>query len=290
MFKSQRSPYQSGILAETGPMVYIAHEMTPFSPKDVTVFSNCDEVRLTVFKEGKQYVYKKPVREKGMPSPVIRFDHVYDFMADKALSRQRKQGDVYMLAEGLIDGEVVATDKRAPARRPSKIVLWLDNEGVDLVADGSDLVTVVAGVADANGNIKRLNNYDIRFTVEGEGELVGDESIFANPRPVVWGTAPILVRSTLQPGKIRVKAEVLLKGSQMPVAGEIEFESVKPAIPLIYAEKEAESGGVQAAAVKRGENSRELEKKVEQLQNELNALRLKEVERQQEEFEGKGKK
>lgn len=41
-----------------------------------------------------------------------------------------------MLAEGLIDGEVVATDKRAPARRPSKIVLWLDNEGVDLVADG----------------------------------------------------------------------------------------------------------------------------------------------------------
>ena len=225
-----------------------------------------------------------------MPSPVIRFDHVYDFMADKALSRQRKQGDVYMLAEGLIDGEVVATDKRAPARRPSKIVLWLDNEGVDLVADGSDLVTVVAGVADANGNIKRLNNYDIRFTVEGEGELVGDESILANPRPVVWGTAPILVRSTLQPGKIRVKAEVLLKGSQMPVAGEIEFESVKPAIPLIYAEKEAESGGVQAAAVKRGENSRELEKKVEQLQNELNALRLKEVERQQEEFEGKGKK
>lgn len=290
LFKSQRSPYKSNILAETGPMVYIAHEMTPFSPKDVTVFSNCDEVRLTVFQDGKQYVYKKPLREKGMPSPVIRFDDVYDFMADKALSRQGKQKQVYMLAEGLIDGKVVATDKRMPARRPSKIVLWLDNEGVNLVADGSDLITVVAGVADANGNIKRLNNYDIRFTVEGEGRLVGDEAIFANPRPVVWGTAPVLVRSTLQPGKIRVKAEVLLKGSQMPVAGEIEFESVKPALPLMYDHREAADRGDRADAVNQGGNNRELEKKVEQLQKELNTLRLKEVERQQEEFEGKGKK
>lgn len=290
MFKAQRSPEKSDIIAETGPMVYIAHEMTPFSPKDVTVFSNCDEVRLTVFKDGKQYVYKKPVREQGMPSPVIRFNDVYDFMADKALSRGRKQKDVYLLAEGLIDGKVVATDKRIPARRPSKIVLWLDHEGVDLVADGSDLITVVAGVADANGNIKRLNNYNIRFTIEGEGRLVGDESVLANPRPVVWGTAPVLVRSTLQPGKIRIKAEVLLKGSQMPVAGEIEFESVKPGMPLLYDKKEATAGGEQVAVTNRGGNNRDLEKKVEQLQNELNALRLKEVERQQEEFEGKGKK
>ena len=113
MFKSQRSLQKTDLIAETGPMVYIAHAMTPFSPKDVTVYSNCEEVRLTVFKDGKQYNYKKEKREKGMPSPVITFKDVYDFMHDKALSRQRKQADVYMLAEGLMDGKVVATHKVA---------------------------------------------------------------------------------------------------------------------------------------------------------------------------------
>ncbi|MGG6497289.1 UNVERIFIED_CONTAM: hypothetical protein NY603_30645, partial [Bacteroidetes bacterium 56_B9] len=45
MFKAQRSPEKQERLFETGPMVYIAHEMTPFSSKDVTVYSNCEEVR-----------------------------------------------------------------------------------------------------------------------------------------------------------------------------------------------------------------------------------------------------
>ena len=40
-------------------MVFIANAMTPFSPKDVTVYSNCDEVRLTYCKNGKQFIYKK---------------------------------------------------------------------------------------------------------------------------------------------------------------------------------------------------------------------------------------
>ena len=44
LFKSFRSPQvQQESLAETGPFVYIANEMTPFSPEDVTVFSNCDQ-------------------------------------------------------------------------------------------------------------------------------------------------------------------------------------------------------------------------------------------------------
>lgn len=285
MFMAQRDPSRSDLIAETGPMVYIAHEMTPFSPRDVTVYSNCDEVRLTVFQDGKQYTYKKEKREHGMPSPVIVFEHVYDFMQDKAMSRSRKQDQVYMLAEGLMNGEVVATCKRAPARRPSKIVLWLDHNDVELVADGSDFVTVVAGIADANGNIKRLNNDQIRFTVEGEGEMVGEYSGFVNPRRVEWGTAPVLVRSSLKPGKITVRAEVMLKGSQKPVAGEITFESVAPLYPLLYSEQEV-SHTQQNVKDDRDEiKNSDLERKVEQLQQELNRMKLKEVERQQGEFE-----
>ena len=118
MFMAQRSPIKEERLFQTGPMVYIAHEMTPFSGKDVTVYSNCDEVRLTYLKGGQTQTYVHKQEKEGMPHPVITFENVYDFMKDKALSRQGKQADVYLLAEGLIDGKVVATHKVAPARRP----------------------------------------------------------------------------------------------------------------------------------------------------------------------------
>lgn len=285
MFMAQRPAVKNDRNAGSGPMVYIAHEMTPFSGKDVTVYSNCDEVRLTFNKGGKTYTYKKDKNRPGMPSPVITFPDVYDFMVDKAFSRTQKQDDVYLLAEGLIDGKVVATHKVVPARRPEKILLWMDNEGTDLKADGSDFVTVVAAVADKNGNIKRLNNYNIRFSIEGEGRLLGGPGVLANPVPVKWGTAPVLVQSTLKPGKIRITASVLFEGSQMPISGELEFESKPSVFPLIY--DAADAGSIPLGSASAGQNTAsktDAEREVERLRKELNTLKLKEVERQQSEF------
>lgn len=285
MFMAQRPAVKNDRNAGSGPMVYIAHEMTPFSGKDVTVYSNCDEVRLTFNKGGKTYAYKKDKNRPGMPSPVITFPDVYDFMVDKAFSRTQKQDDVYLLAEGLIDGKVVATHKVVPARRPEKILLWMDNEGTDLKADGSDFVTVVAAVADKNGNIKRLNNYNIRFSIEGEGRLLGGPGVLANPVPVKWGTAPVLVQSTLKPGKIRITASVLFEGSQMPISGELEFESKPSVFPLVY--DAADAARIPLGSASAGQNTAsktDAEREVERLRKELNTLKLKEVERQQSEF------
>ena len=285
MFMAQRPAVKNDRNAGSGPMVYIAHEMTPFSGKDVTVYSNCDEVRLTFNKGGKTYTYKKDKNRPGMPSPVITFPDVYDFMVDKAFSRTQKQDDVYLLAEGLIDGKVVATHKVVPARRPEKILLWMDNEGTDLKADGSDFVTVVAAVADKNGNIKRLNNYNIRFSIEGEGRLLGGPGVLANPVPVKWGTAPVLVQSTLKPGKIRITASVLFEGSQMPISGELEFESKPSVFPLVY--DAADAARIPLGSASAGQNTAsktDAGREVERLRKELNTLKLKEVERQQSEF------
>lgn len=285
MFMAQRPAVKNDRNAGSGPMVYIAHEMTPFSGKDVTVYSNCDEVRLTFNKGGKTYAYKKDKNRPGMPLPVITFPDVYDFMVDKAFSRTQKQDDVYLLAEGLIDGKVVATHKVVPARRPEKILLWMDNEGTDLKADGSDFVTVVAAVADKNGNIKRLNNYNIRFSIEGEGRLLGGPGVLANPVPVKWGTAPVLVQSTLKPGKIRITASVLFEGSQMPISGELEFESKPSVFPLVY--DAADAARIPLGSASAGQNTAsktDAEREVERLRKELNTLKLKEVERQQSEF------
>lgn len=285
MFMAQRPAVKNDRNAGSGPMVYIAHEMTPFSGKDVTVYSNCDDVRLTFNKGGKTYTYKKDKNRPGMPSPVITFPDVYDFMVDKAFSRTQKQDDVYLLAEGLIDGKVVATHKVVPARRPEKILLWMDNEGTDLKADGSDFVTVVAAVADKNGNIKRLNNYNICFSIEGEGRLLGGPGVLANPVPVKWGTAPVLVQSTLKPGKIRITASVLFEGLQMPISGELEFESKPSVFPLVY--DAADAARIPLGSASAGQNTAsktDAEREVERLRKELNTLKLKEVERQQSEF------
>lgn len=274
MFMAQRPLDSLDIQAESGPMIYIAHEMTPFSPADVTIYSNCEEVRLTVFQGGKTYVYKKEIRA-GMPSPVIVFKDVYRFMDDKALSRKERQDEVFLLAEGFQDGKKVAEHKRRPARRPAKIVLQLDTEGIGPVADGSDLVTVIASVTDEDGLVKRLNNYHIRFSVEGEGRLLADESSHTNPRPVEWGTAPVLLRTTLRPGKVKIKAEVDSPGLQMPLRGELEFDVLPATHVSIYDEEEREGVMRPVSTVNRSNET--------EMRNKLNQ-ELKNVERQQTEF------
>lgn len=232
MFMSQRpARVNSDLPADSGPMVYIAHSMTPFSPRDVTVYSNCDEVRLTFCKDGETQVYRKPQAAEGMPSPVIVFKDVFDVMQDKALARDGRHAESYLLAEGLMDGKVVATHQVFPARRPAKLLLWADDEGVPLQADGSDMVVVVAAIADEQGNIKRLNNYEVRFEVEGPASLVADAATFTNPRPVSWGTAPVLVRSTSTAGEIKVRASVVWQGRHTPLPAELVIRSVEPAHP-----------------------------------------------------------
>ena len=288
MFMSQRSPKKSDLIADNGPMIYIAHELTPFSPKDVTVYSNCDEVRLTVFKNGKTYTYKKTTDRKGMPSPVITFADVYHFMEWKAKARAGKQDEAYLLAEGLIDGKVVATHKRYPAGQPDRIVLRLDNENVPLVADGSDVAVAVAEVVDKRGTVKRLNNSIIRFQIEGEGRLLGDASVGVNPMPVSWGSAPALVQATNRAGKINITASLLVPGQARPLEGTLEIESVPDKQRQIFSASELEQiGRNRQEAQESPSDLKELMRENAILKKELNQLKVKEVEQQQTQF-GKG--
>lgn len=288
MFMSQRSPKKSDLIADNGPMIYIAHELTPFSPKDVTVYSNCDEVRLTVFKNGKTYTYKKATDRQGMPSPVITFADVYHFMEWKAKARAGKQDEAYLLAEGLIDGKVVATHKRYPAGQPDRIVLRLDNENIPLVADGSDVAVVVAEVVDKRGTVKRLNNSIIRFQIEGEGRLLGDASVGVNPMPVSWGSAPALVQATNRAGKINITASLLVPGQARPLEGTLEIESVPDKQRQIFSASELEQiGRNRQEAQESPSDLKELMRENAILKKELNQLKVKEVEQQQTQF-GKG--
>lgn len=286
MFMSQRPAVKSDMIADNGPMVYIAHELTPFSPKDVTVYSNCDEVRLTVFKNGKTYTYKKNPERQGMPSPVIKFNDVFHFMEWKAMARTGKHNDAYLLAEGIMDGKVVATHKRYPSGQADHIRLRIDDEKVALTADGSDLVTVIAEIVDKRGTVKRLNNSIIQFSIEGEGKLMADAATGTNPIVSSWGSAPVIVQSTTKAGKIKIIASLQTPGQSRPLEGVLEFESVPDNKREIVSARELEKLGhtVTSHTSQHHINKSDLERENERLKKELNQLKVKEVEKQQTQF------
>ena len=229
MYRSQTAPDLNHPLAECGPVVYIAHEMSQFSDADVVVFSNCDSVRLSVYDGTKNWTLPVIHAKGHMPNAPVVFKNVWNFWEARDYSYvQKKWQKVNILAEGIINGKVVCAQKKMPSRRSTKLRLRIDSQGVPLVADGSDFVVVIAEVTDDNGNVRRLAKENIVFTIEGEGEIIGDRSINANPRTVEFGTAPVLVRSTSKAGKIRIKAHVQFEGTHAPTPAEIEFESVDP--------------------------------------------------------------
>ena len=279
MFRSQFSASLRHPLAECGPMGFIAHEMSQFSDKDVVVFSNCDSVRLSVY-DGTKTWTKPVVHAKGhLPNAPIVFENVWDFWEARSYSYTQKNWQkVNMIVEGIINGKVVCTQKKMPSRRSTKLRLYADTGNVNLVADGSDFIVVVAEVTDDNGNVRRLAKENIVFTVEGEGDIIGDAAIGANPRAVEFGSAPVLIRSTRKAGKIKVKARVQFEGTQAPTAAELEFESVPAEYPFCYEERE-----IASAAVKTRLQKDTTDKKIQLTEEERQKV-LDEVERQQTEF------
>lgn len=202
------------------PVVTIAHEMTQFSERDVTVFSNCDSVNLTLY--GGEHRWTQPVK-----NGVTVFHDAWDFFEARSWSyNKRNWQNVKIVAEGIHHGKVLCRDEKMPSRRSTKLRLTADEMGKQLVADGSDFIVVVCEVTDDLGHVRRLAKENIVFTVEGEGTIIGDASIHANPRSVEWGSAPVLIRSTRKAGKITIKATVDFPGTHAPSPAELVIESL----------------------------------------------------------------
>ncbi len=217
----------SGSVRGADAFLFIAHEMTQFSPEDVTIFTNCDSVRLTSLGGWKQQTLPVVHNNEGIPNAPVVFKGFWDFWKAREISyTKRNWQGVTMVAEGIKDGKVVCTETKMPSRRSTKLRLYADEMGKKLVADGSDFIVVVAEVTDDNGNVRRLARESVLFTVEGEGELMGGPEIQANPRLVEWGSAPALVRSTHKAGHIRIIARPLFEGAHAPQADTLEIESV----------------------------------------------------------------
>ncbi len=276
MFRSQQ---------DDEPMVFIAHELTQFSDSDVVVFSNCDSVRLTAIDGWKSATLPVVHQPEGTPHAPVIFKGFWDFWKAREQSyTNRKWQNVKLVAEGIKDGKVVCQETKMPSRRSTKIRLYADEMGKPLVADGSDFIVVVAEITDDNGNVRRLAREQVLFTVEGEGSLIGDAAIGANPRLVEWGSAPCLVRSTHRAGKIRITARPAYEGVHAPTADTLEIESVPSEGLEVRGERREERGERRVEPPTSNLSPLTSHPSPLRISDEQRRRELEEVERQQQDF------
>lgn len=256
------------------PMVHIAHELTQASNADIIVYSNCDEVRLSY--NGVVIGTQKPASKsnyKGLSHAPFVFEDAFNLLDVKKLVSGKMIFKAEMVAEGIINGEVVAKQSKLYPLRSHALTLEIASEGVDLVADGSDFVPVRAIVVDENGTKKVMASEYIYFQVEGEGSLVGGASNNANPMKSQMGVSTALVRATTQAGVIRISAH-----SPGLESATIEISSVASPTKLAY-DEEYKASSLQAsddvvvintsATQVQGQNVEELQSKIRELELDI---------------------
>lgn len=225
---------------EVEKVVFVANYWSDPSTKSLLVFSNCEAIRLSV--NGKLVEEKRVTREfldreeikgscahfigqyvngvpadmvdekcKGLPHPPVLFEKL-----------KFESGEV--IAEGIINGEVVATHRIVTQGEAKFVELVADKCDTELVADGADTLMIHAFVKDENGMVA-TNCYDpMKVTIEGPATLVGDQDtrVGSNPVEVEAGAIGILIQAGTEPGEIKIKAEI-----EGLVIGELSIESVK---------------------------------------------------------------
>jgi beta-galactosidase len=252
-------------------MVYVAHELTQVSGADVIVYSNCEEVRLTWL--GKTFGPRKPdAGYRALPHPPFTFTNVFDFAVIKHHWRDRT-GQIQLTAEGLIGGNVVAREVKPYPERTTGVRVTVDDAGVGLTADGSDIVPIRATIVDNKGVPKVLAAEDVWFEVEGPATVIGGPQTHANPMRTEIGTATAFLRATLKPGVIRVRAHALGLSS-----GEAHLASRSPVLPLCFdpsyasaSKPPANGGSLTFVTARRGvsADTQALQDQVKRLQREL---------------------
>jgi beta-galactosidase len=247
-FQSQRDPALLRPDVQSGPMVFVASDWTPRpSPSKVIVFSNCNEVELSV--NGKVLARQKP--DSG---PDSKYSNVQaDLHATVGHNYDTTGGDTFdggnsshldhpiftflnvpyspgvLKATGIIGGKQAAVDSVRTPDIPKALTLEFDTQGVALAADGADAVFLRVNIVDKNGTVVPVNALpSLKVSVTGPGRLIGTDPIH-----VEAGVASLLLQSdSTTPGTVTVTASAdglgFATASFLPVAHS-EYISRTPA-------------------------------------------------------------
>ena len=205
MLQSMRDQSVSQPGLYEGPMVFIASynasEDFSSSTTDITVFSNCEEVRL--------YRNDKPVGKQTREERTPFYRSIVEKGGSPAFIFNAGAYEAGTLrAEALTDGKVIATHNVTTPEKTDHLVVDIKTNGITPVADGSDMIPVYIKVCDKNGSLVYNSQQEIRIKVSGEGTLIGDtiSRIGINPQKVEGGIGFAFIRTTKKAGNITVEA------------------------------------------------------------------------------------
>lgn len=188
-FQSQRDPQE--VLSDLvgAPMVFAATYWTAQSPLEVRVFSNCEEVELRL--NGRSLGRQKPDQDRNstyLPHPPFTFK-VARF----------EPGE--LRAVGFVKGKAVAKHRVNTPGPAKRLELSYDRSGRAL-APGGDLVFVYARIVDANGTTVHDATLPVKFQIDGDAQLIGD-----NPIAAEAGIATILLKTGPEFDSLKFEAE-----------------------------------------------------------------------------------
>jgi len=176
-YRSQRDAGARGEGLAHGPMVFIASHWTPASALRVVVFSNCDEVELTL--NGRSLGRLAPAKA-WMTQYLPHAPFVFDLPAFVPGALE---------ATGYIARQAVAVHRVATPGAPARLSVSVDTAGIAAEAGEPDLLIAHAAIVDDADTLCLADVSPVTFAVEGGAHLVGPATVEAEA-----GIASIVLR------------------------------------------------------------------------------------------------
>jgi beta-galactosidase len=206
------------------PMAYVVR----IDSTRAAVFSNCEQVRL-LQDEGHGYklvaIQKPDTSFIGTDGKETRFalHHPPFHFTVSPLAWALK-------AEGLIGNSVKAVYEWK--QFGAAVALTLEADRPTITADGADLSRIIVSAVDANGTSVDTSKALITFSVEGFGQLIGE-----NPVKLRCGKNIILAQSAFRPGQMTItaasaglhQASVIVK--TVPIGPDVDMPKDLPVHP-----------------------------------------------------------
>jgi beta-galactosidase len=180
----------------------------------VSCYTNCDTVEL--------FLNGKSLGVKGNEFPRLGMEERYGnypararalrTTADLHLSWDVPYEPGILRAAGRRNGEEVVAEEIVTTGDATTIRLQADRAMIE--ADRRDVAHVTVSIEDAQGRVVPGAENEIRFSIEGEGRLIGvdngdlfsHESYQAASRRAFHGVCLAIVQSTTRPGRIQISA------------------------------------------------------------------------------------
>lgn len=181
--------YQSQREAEKGAMVYIASYWTPESALDLTVFSNCEKVKL--------YLNDKLVAEQSHD-----VNKNSDEIANPPFTFKMKAFEAGTLkAVGIINDKEVTEHIVKTPQKATALKVWVDESGKKPQVGCNDVVFVYVAAIDDNGTIVPDFNADFNVNINGDAKIMNPDKL-----TISYGIGTVVMQIANKKKTIKVEA------------------------------------------------------------------------------------